>query len=411
LLVDLLSDVGIEGEIIEVEGVPFVSGKIESDRTAPTLLIYGHYDVVPAEPLEDWASPPFEPEIREKRIYARGAGDNKGQLFAHLKAVEAYRAVKGQLPINLTFIFDGEEELGSPHFPALLERRPDIFEADGYFSTDGSTLDFWQPIVFLEIRGLLYLELKARGAKLDWHSGSYGNLIPNPALRIAQALASMRDPGGRILIEGFYDAVPPIGERERELVSRIPFDPERKLAELGVESFWGDPELSYYEKMFFRPSLSVCGIFGGYTGDGPKHVIPREARAKIDITLPYEEPEDVLKLVREHLAKHGFDDIQIEVLISNPPAITPFDSPFAELVQSAISEVWGQDPIIYPSIGGGGAHYLMSNVLGIPSLWVPYAQPDLHEHSPDENLHLDWFANGVKVTATLIDKFAGYPKQ
>lgn len=412
MLVGLMTKVGIETEVIQSAGAPFVYGQINVGPDKPQLLIYGHYDVVSADPVDQWSSPPFQPEIRDNRIYARGAGDNKGQLFAHLKAVEAYRKTKGELPVNVTFLFDGEEEIGSPHVADLIKARPDIFEADALLVADASTLEQWDPIVFYGVRGLLYLELRTTGSPLEWHAGSYGNLVPNPALQLAQALATMRDRDGTILIEGFYDGACAVEKIDREVMERIPFDPKRKLEELGVAEFWGRADVPYYEKMFYQPSFTIAGLISGYTGQGPKSVVPNEAVAKIDICLvPGQEPEVIYERVRDHLNRHGFGDIQIEVLVSCKPTKEDFHLPFGKVVAESIRQVWGKDPIIYPSIGGGGPFYLFSQELGLPTLMVPYAQPDLHEHAPDESLHIDWFGYGIKTTATIIEKFASYPSK
>lgn len=408
MLEEIMKEIGIETEQIPCTHAPFVYGNIQVDPKKPRLLIYGHYDVQPPEPLEDWDNPPFEPIIKDNRIYARGAGDNKGQLFTSLKAVEAYRKTKGELPVNVSFIIDGAEEIGSPDFfDELMEKRPDIFDVDAFIFADGSTLEHWHPLIFYAGRGFLYLELTAKGSPLEWHSGTYGNTIINPALYLSHALASMRDRDGKILVEGFYDGALPIEDIDREVMNKIPFDAEKKLKELGIKEFWGDPSLSYYEKVFFHPSLTVCGLVSGYTEEGAKTVVPREAKAKLDITLvPFQDPKTIAARVREHLNHHGYNDIEMEILISCPPTKSDYDIPFGKIMANAIKKVWGKEPIIYPSIGGGGASVFH---LGIAELGVPFAQPDLHEHSPNENLHLDWFNKGIKVFATLFEEFQAHP--
>lgn len=406
MLVKMMEEVGIETEVIPSKGAPYIYGQINVDPSKPRLIIYGHYDVVPAGSDKDWDTPPFEPDIRDNRIYARGSGDNKGQLFAHLKAIEAYKATKGEIPINITFIIDGEEEIGSPNMKELIDTRPDIFEGQAILVADASTLDQWSPVVFYGFRGLLYLELKSKFASSEWHAGSYGNLVPNPVLNLVHALSTMREKDGKILIDGYYDDVDPVSKVEREVMDKIPFNTQEKLDEIGISKFRGAPDVSYFEKMFYQPSLTIAGIVGGYTEEGPKGIVPDEALAKIDMCLvPGQDADDIYDKVQKHLIKNGFEDIEVKKLISTQPSKEEFDIKFGKIMAKSLKKVWGVDPIKYPSIGGGGPFSLFSAYANIPTLMVPYAQPDLHEHGPNESMHIDWFANGIKTTATLFEDF------
>lgn len=411
LLAEIMGRIGIEAKILPTAENPIVYGEISSPVAAKTLLLLCHYDVVSPGPLENWAQPPFEPVIRENRIWGRGAGDDKGQLLACLKAVEAWKVVHGSLPVNVRLVFLGDEETGSISLPQAAEKYRDLFSADAVLFTDASTLDVWGPVIYLANRGVLAFELVARGAERPAHSGSYGALLRNPAVRLAQAIASMRDPQGRILIRGFYEGLRPIGEMERYLLDRLSLDAPQKLDSLGATEFWGDPGYGYFETQMYRPTLNVHGLTAGYQGSGWMAMVPSIARAKLDVNIvPDLDPDDLKRKVQAHLAEHGFTDVELVEVAREPYASEArLDDPFLQVVSAALQRVWGKPPVLYPSIGGGGGLVkAFKEQIGIPNfLMVPLGQPDMNEHSPHESLDIDWFIQGIKVVAAVIDGFAG----
>ena len=402
-LCELMRSVEIETELLETGGGPLIVGTAGTgDRT---LLLYGHYDVQPTGQPEDWRDPPFSPTVRDGAIWGRGVGDNKGQLLAHLCALDAWQQATGAPPpIRTIFVFDGEEEVGSPNTLPFIAANPERFKADLVFGADGSTLGVDGPALFLEVHGLLYLELSAQGAREEWHSGSYGSLLPNPIVRLAGALGSMIDDSGRVLIEGFYDSVREPSAELRQLADQLPIGFLRDPAAYGVDRFSTD---SPREAMFFGPKFCVCGFAGGYSGEGVKTAVPTHASAKIDVTLaPEQAPEEILELVHTHLDRSGFSDIRVLALATCPPIAIDPDHELVQLVASAMEQVWGRQPVLFPSIGGGGPLAAFDSGLGIPALMAPYAQADLHEHSTQEHLSLEWFLNGIKTTAELYRRLA-----
>ncbi len=410
MLKGLMEQVGIETRFLETGGFPVVYGEVNNPEAQKTLLFLCHYDVVPAGPLQDWPHPPFTPTIEDNRIWGRGVGDAKGQLYTGLKALEAWKAVQGDLPVNLHFLFIGDEETGCPTLQQTAEKFKEQFQADAVFFPDASTLDVWGPILFLGNRGVLALELSIQTAKSAAHSGSYGGLLKNPALILAQALASMRDQDGRILIRGFYDDLRPIGVVEQKLLAGLQIDTEKKLKSLGASEFWGDPGYSYFETQMYRPTLNIHGLTSGYQGEGWMAAVPASASAKLDINIiPNLDPAEILQKLRAHLDEKGFEDVVIKVLADLPYATAAApDSPFLEVVARAQESVWGMKPVIYPSIGGAGDLVkVFTDTVGVKYfLMVPLAQPDLNEHTPKESLDIDWFINGIKTVAALVDEYA-----
>jgi acetylornithine deacetylase/succinyl-diaminopimelate desuccinylase-like protein len=397
-LTALMNSLGIATEILETGGGPIVRGTVGSGR--PRVVVYGHYDVQPAEESEGWAHPPFVPIVRDGALWGRGVGDNKGQLLAHLCAIAAWRDVHGEPPpFEIVFTFDGEEEIGSPHSIRFIRDNASLFGGDFVYGADGSTLGVWNPAIFLEFHGLLYLELRARGATAEWHSGSYGSILPNPVLHLAGALRSMVAEDGRVLVEGFYDDVVPPTPRKRQLLDELPPQWLADAGAYGAARFATDKQR---EAMFFLPKMCVCGFAGGYGGDGVKTAVPTSAVAKLDITLaPAQTPEKIAGLVRQHLDAHGFADVELSVLSSCPPVTSDYDDLWVQLTIQALTNVWHKVPTVFPSIGGGGPFSAFAHH-GMKCVGVPYAQADLHEHSIEEHLSIEWFVNGIKTSAELF---------
>lgn len=402
-LMGIMRSLGIEAELLETGGEPIIHGRIGAGR--PRLVLYGHYDVQPAEEAEGWVSPPFSPTLRDGAIWGRGVGDNKGQLLAHLAALAAWIEVRGAPPpFEIVFAFDGEEEIGSPRAIGFIEQNPDRFKGDMLLLADGSTIGVWNPAIFLEMHGLVYIELRARGAGSEWHSGSYGSILPNPVLHLAGALRALVDESGRVLVPGFYDDVVAPDARKVALLDALPTGFLTDPSVYAAGRFATD---SPREGMFLLPKMCVCGLTGGYGGDGVKTAVPTSAMAKLDVTIaPGQNPETVASLIRRHLDAQGFADVEMSVLASCPPVATRYDDPYFQLAVEALTNVWGRPPTIFPSIGGGGPLAAFA-AHGTTCVSVPYAQADLHEHSVEEHLSLEWFMNGIKTSAEIFRLLSG----
>lgn len=403
-----------EAEIVETPGRPAVIAHASADDrdrdrddTGSTVLLYGHYDVQPATESE-WQSPPFEPTVRagpggESRLYARGAGDNKGQWFAHLCAVRALRETRG-LPTDVTLVIEGEEESGSEHLGWLVDEHREALDTDVAIVADGPIDESGRPHVLLGSRGLLYVAIEATGANRDLHSGNFGGPVPNPATAVVDLLASLRE-DGRIALEGFYDDVRPLTDRDREVLAAIPFDETEAKADLGLSTFDTDPEESYTERLLCRPNLNVAGLDAGYDGEGMKTVLPSRARAKIDFRLVADQdPDDVFEALSRHVEARSPAGIDVELdrVAAMAPQRTPADSPVVEPTMRAVHEGWNTEPILKPSLGGSVPTYVFADALDVPCLVVPYANADENNHAPDENIALPCFRAGVKTTVALL---------
>lgn len=399
-----IREIGLQPELLEAGAHPIVWAAA-GEETERTLLVYGHYDVVPAGDESEWMFPPFEPTVHDGSLWGRGVGDSKGQMIAHLCALAAWLDVFGELPpFRINFMFDGEDEIGCGDTSAYIRAHVDRFRADFLYTSDASTLGVWEPALFLGIRGALYVELTARGADSEWHSGSYGSILPNPVTRMAQAVSTMLDADGRVAIEGFYDGMEPISDEQRRFAAALPPEFLPGPEEFGVRAF---ERAEPVDSMFFEPRMCVCGIEGGYTGEGLKMAVPTSARAKIDFALlKGQRPSRVAELLRTHLDRHGFDDIEITVLSDAPPSAVRSDHPLVATAVASLESVWGRPPVVIPSIGGGGVFATFVDAVGLDCLLVPYAQPDMQEHSAREHLSLEWFRNGIKTSAEIYRRLS-----
>jgi acetylornithine deacetylase/succinyl-diaminopimelate desuccinylase-like protein len=398
-----MSNIGIQTQLFETEGHPIVYGELCPHAAAPTMLVYGHYDVTDVGDLAQWISPPFEPEIRDGRIYARGAGDNKGQLMAQLLAVETYLAVHGEMPINMKFIFEGEEEATSNHLHPFVETNRDRLACDFVYTSDGPMHDSGAPLVLLGVRGNVYVELTARGAKWDNHSGNKGNIVPNPAWRLLHLLQTMRDEQGRVLIEGFYDPIRQPTQTELELIRSLPFDRESVAEQTGYPDIAMDGE-TYYRKLTMEPTFNICGLRSGYGGEGAKTIIPAEAMAKLDMRLVVDqEPMDIFHKLCRHVNKVD-PAIEVQLLGTAKPTRTSADLDAVRWITAAVAEAYEREPILQPSLGGSLPDYIWTEILGVPSIIVPYANADEANHAPNENISIDCFMSGIRCTAFLIEK-------
>lgn len=402
LMMEKLTDAGIgHVELMETEIHPVVYGEYHVSDDAPTILIYGHYDVQPPDPIGEWESPPFEPTIRDGRIYARGAGDNKGQIMAQIMAIRTYLEAEGELPVNVKFLIEGEEEIGSVNLDSFVAQHREKLEADLVYTSDGPMLPDGHPYVLLGVRGMLYVELEAREADFDNHSGNKGNIVPNPAWKLMDLLRTMRNEDGKILIEGFYDTVKAPTKRERELIEKLPFDLEevrRNVGHAGIEM----TKAEYYRKLCFEPTFNISGFTSGYGGEGAKTIIPGDAKVKIDMRLIMDQDPDVIfELVRDHVAKHA-PDVSVKKLGQMSPSRSSVDLPFIEPIRKAAEASFGKEAFIQPSMGGSLPDAVWTKVLGTPSVVVPYANVDEANHSPNENLVVEHFYSGIETTCRVI---------
>ncbi len=406
LLAGMMEDVGIRAEILPMGGPnnpPLVFGEITSPGVEKTLLIYGHYDVQPPEPLDAWDSPPFEPTVRDGRIYCRGSADNKGQLFAHVKAVEAILRTEGSLPVNLKFLFDPEEEMGSPSLDDFVMANADRFAADFAYNSDGAMDASGRPILSFGNRGSCYVEINHQEANRDLHSGQFGGPVPNPNWRVIDFLGTLRDDEGRVAIEGFYDDIVPPTPAEKTAIANIPFDAKATLEYLGLKAFDLPEGMSFWEKIMFHPTFNICGFSSGYGGEGTKTVLPCRSRVKIDMRLvKNQDPRNIYDKFRRHMEKHGFDDLELKMTTAYRPAKTPIDHPMSRAVVKAVREAFQAEPIIYPVTGGSNPSSIICDFLKIPIVKVPYGSHDECNHAPNENLVIDLFYKGIKCSATVF---------
>jgi len=407
LLAGNLKGLGIKTRIIQTPGHPVVFGELAGPPEAPTVLVYGHYDVQPPEPLDPWTSPPFEPTIRHGKIFARGASDNKGQFFTYLKAVEVLQKIYGGVPIHIKFLFEGEEEIGSPNLPAFAEAHRDLLAADLTLFSDSHIHESGRPLIILGLKGLLYVEMSCRGVCSDQHSGRASSL-PNPAWDLVWALNTLKDRNNRILIPGFYDRARELIPAEREAIDLIPCDEATLLEYYGIEKFApGRFSDNYYFNNITEPTCNISGISSGYTGAGNQNVLPARAIAKLDFRLvPDQDPDDIFKLLTRHLAAQGFDDVEAVKVLSTESSRTPIDHPALEGIRAVLQSVNGLEPIIFPSIGASGPNFVFTNILHQPCFLIPFAGVDQCNHGPDENLELQGFFNGIKTAVALFEALA-----
>ncbi len=400
-----LRTLGAEVQRIVVgDGAPVLCAVLgDGDRS---ILMYNHYDVQPAEPLDEWITPPFEPDIRDGRFYARGVADDKGDLLCRLQAIEAYQATAGSLPLQVRFVIEGEEEVGSPHLSAFAEQNPDLLEADGCLWETGGKDAARRPVLELGVKGLCYVELVANTATRDLHS-MWGGVVPNAAWRIVWALATIKDAQERILVDGLSMHVRPPTVEEWAHLATIPFDEEQVKANFGVAGFVLDlTGVELLGKHFYEPTCTICGFNSGYTGPGLKTVLPARASAKVGFRLvPDLTPSLVVDLLRAHLDRRGFEDVEVRLLGGIRPARSTMDSPFVKACVSAAEATYGEHPVIYPTSPGSGPLYTLCR--DTPAVMAGVANADSRLHAPNENVYMDDYMEGIRFVGELIRRFAG----
>lgn len=385
---------------------PLVFGSIGHGQR--TLLIYDHYDVQPAEPLELWHSPPFEPTERDGKLYGRGVADNKGNLMLRIQAVEAWLATRGDLPITINFFVEGEEEIGSVNLEAYCREHSDLLHADGCLWETGGLNATEQPTIMCGAKGICYVELVAHGTAYDLHSAN-ATMAPNAAWRLTWALASLKDQHEHVLIPGFYDRVRPVSAAELEALDGIPHDDEILLADWQIADFLGGKRgKDRIADNLFAPTCTICGMLSGYTGPGSKTVLPSEARAKIDFRLvPDQDPAEIVRLLRAHLDAHGFNNIEILEFGHEHPARFSPDSHVTAAMARAIQATYGKPPIVYPSMAGTGPVYPVCALPGTPmTSGCGAGYKGTLVHSPNENIRLADYWNAMHCMAAFIQEFA-----
>jgi len=400
-VVESLARAGLEAELVETAGHPIALGEWRgAGPDAPTLLVYGHYDVQPAEPLDLWTSPPFEPTIRNGRIYARGASDDKGQVFLHLKALEILLADGRPLPVNVIVLIEGEEEIASPNLLPFLEAHRDRLRADAVLISDSAMFAPGVPSLLYSLRGLAYFELRVRGTGGDLHSGAYGGAVPNAATELARLLASLHDTDGRVSIPGFYDSVREWDQPTRSGISSLPFDEEGFLEETGALCLQGETGFSTLERLWIRPTCEVNGIVSGYGGEGAKTVLPATAMAKVSFRLvPDQDPVEVGRLFAAHLEKVARPGVSVEVvpLHGGRPWRAHPEGPFFDAARGALEEVYGRAPVL---TGEGGSIPIVDEferTLGARAVLMGFALPGANMHAPDEWFPKAHVASGIET--------------
>jgi len=404
----MLEQRGFAVEIMPTGGAPVVVAE-RGGRSDRRLLLYNHYDVQPPEPLELWQTPPFEPSLRDGKLYARGVSDDKGHIVCRLAAIDALLDQHAELPCTIKFVIEGEEEIGSPNLGQFIKQQRQRLAADACLWEFGGVDHEGRPVLYAGLRGIVYVELRSRTGSLDAHSGLGGSVFPNAAWRLTWALASLKGPDERIRLPGFYDDVLPPSPRDLELLAAMPDDSADLLERYGLDRFIKGLEggLDFEREKIFSPTCTICGLSSGYQGPGSKTVQPAEAMAKVDFRLvPNQQPARVLEQLKQHLVNEGFDDIQVVDLGSEAPGRSDPDDPFLRLAIDSARPVYGQPQLILPMSGGSGPIHPFLEYLGVPVATAGVSYPGARVHAPNENMVVENFVNGVRHTARIISGFA-----
>lgn len=396
-----------EAMVMPSEGHPLVYAEKRVSPDAPTVLVYAHYDVMPAEPLELWKSQPFEPEVRDGRIWARGADDDKGQSMIQVKAFE-YLVREGLLRHNVKFIFEGEEEIGSPSLNAFLKAHKELLKADVILVSDTSMLGADLPSLTTGLRGLAYWEVEVTGPNRDLHSGHFGGAVANPINVLCDLLSKVIDTDGRITIPHFYDDVEEVPVAEREMIAQIPFNEKKYMEAIGVKALKGEKDYSTLERNSCRPSFDVCGIWGGYTGEGSKTVLPSKAYAKVSSRLvPHQQHEKISQLFVDYLTQQAPDYVQVKVtpLHGGEGYVCPIDHPVYQAAEKGFEKAFGKKPL---AVRRGGSIPIISDfeqILGIKTILMGFGLESDAIHSPNENFSLDIFRKGIEAVVEFHKEF------
>ncbi len=408
LVANMLRQRGFTAQIHPTPGSPVVTAE-RKGKSDKTLLIYNHYDVQPPEPLELWETPPFEPSLRDGKMYGRGISDDKGHIVSRLFAIDALLDAEGELPCNVKFIIEGEEETASVNLVQFVLDHKDLLKADACMWEFGGVDHTDTPMQYLGLRGIQYVELSVDLLSTDVHSGLGGSIFPNAAWRLVWALNTLKGPDERVRIPGFYDGIQPPSARDRELMSALPDPADEYKSRYGVPYFIkglaGGTDLKIEE--VFTPTCTICGLTSGYQGPGSKTVLPARASAKVDFRLvPNQDPKDILKKLRAHLDAEGFTDVQITDLGGDAPARTDPDDPFIQMVAATAKDVFGVTMTLVPMTGGSGPSHPFVHDLGLPVATGGLGHPDARAHAPNENIHVDLYLKHARHMARIIGEFA-----
>ncbi len=408
-LVDHLSELGLATELIETDGNPIVYAESPPVAGAPTVLIYGHYDVQPPDPLDQWISPPFEPTIRDGNICARGSTDDKGQMLTHVNGVEAWLRTRGDLPVQVKLVIEGEEEVGSESLYQLLERTPDKLACDVIVISDMSQFGPDQPAITYGLKGIAYFELRLRGPKQDLHSGTFGGAVTNPANALARMLTALVDDDGRVQVPGFYDGVVPLSDRERTQLAALPFDEQAFMDQVGVDGVTGEAGFTTLERRWARPTCDVNGIWGGYQGEGGKTVLPAAAGAKFSFRLvPNQDPEKITSNLKQMLSDLCPPGIEMELveMHSGPGVVVSLESPYMAAATRAIERGFGCPPVFIREGGSIPIVTAFREKLRVDTLLLGWGQDDDNTHGPNEKFCLADFHRGAKASAYLLEELS-----
>ncbi len=400
-LADRLMEAGLEHvQVLETEGHPVVYGDWLHNPGQPTALIYGHYDVQPADPVDQWETDPFEPVLKNGRLYGRGATDDKAQLYTQVKTVEAFLKTKGTLPVNVKFCIEGEEEIASPHLAPFLEAHAELLQADLIAISDGPMISEETPSICYGLRGICGLELEVQGPKSDLHSGLFGGGVANPATALIKLLASMKDEQDRILIEGFYDGVIPMDEAAHQAFREIPFDEEKTRVELNVQELAGETGYTFLERTSARPTLEINGLYGGYQGEGLKPIVPSGAGAKISCRLvDNQDPDDIYRKIERHVKAHTPAGVTVTMKQTHrgKPFYIPVNHPYIQAASVSYEEGFGKKPVYIRSGGSIPIIEVFSKVLGAPVVMLDFGLPEEGMHAPNEYFQLENFSKGTST--------------
>lgn len=410
-LADHMTSLGLDKvAVMETAGHPVVYGEwMGAGPDAPTVLVYGHYDVVPAAMEDGWSTDPFEPVVKDGIIYARGATDDKGQLFIHVKALESWLKTNGSAPANVKFLIEGEEEVSSPNLLPFIEEHLDLLQADVCVISDSSMATIDEPAITHSLRGMTYLEIEVTGPREDLHSGFFGGAVHNPGNAIADIISSLYNDDNTVAVEGFYDDVVSLSEDEREMVARTDMSEQQLLDATGVPSPWGDQEFTIKERVSARPTLDVNGIWGGYSGPGPKTIIPASAGAKLSSRLvANQDPQKIFELIKAHIERVAPPTVNVDVrlLTVGRAALVPFDLPEMQAAARAYEKGWGHSPIF---TRGGGSIPVVADIIDlmkIPVVMMGYGLDTDGLHSPNEHYRIEMFERGIETAIVYLEELA-----
>lgn len=404
-----MKDAGLENvRVIETQNHPLVYGDWLHAQGQPTVLVYGHYDVQPAEPFELWDTPPFEPTIRDDYLYARGSSDDKGQAYLHVKAVEALLAANGRLPVNVKFIIEGEEESGGASLSDFIPQNKALLAADVALVSDTAMPNAQLPAITYGLRGMCYVLLDITGPRRDLHSGSFGGGVNNPLNALAHIIAKLKDEDGHILIPGFYDQVRPLREAERDLLAKFPFDEAAWKAEMGAPEAWGEPEYSLIERLGARPTLDVHGIIGGYTGPGGKTVLPSKAHAKLSTRLvPDQDPKAIFAAIKAYIEEITPPSVTVELTLlgAAPASVSDLDNPAMDAAVSALEKTFGVKPVFMREGGSIPVVSEFQQILGMETILMGFGLPTDQIHAPNERFYLPNYFKGIEASIRFFAEY------